>query len=298
MGKSNSMRKRAVRAEKPMRCKGFMRYLQWAVAALVLIIVLYPIYQLLILSLRPLVDIRHYIYQVQSRGVRFIPVYLIPRAFSFEQYLLTVDDVFLRAYGVAVLYTMAVTAIHFPIAFVLGFSFAKLRFLGKDVLFFLFIASMVLPFHVTVVPLNQVLHRLGLFDTPWAVILPGAFAPLGVFLFRQFISQVPDETLEAAAIDGAGLLRTLVFIVLPMIRYGLSVFLLLTITLQWGAIEPVLAFVRQEEWRPVSLLLRDMMARNPSGIFAPGVLYMLPMLLVYGAVRTAQKKIKDETTSL
>jgi len=249
------------------------------VSAAVLVVVLYPLYQMLILSLRPLADIQDYITQVHSRGVRFIPVYLFPRAFSLEQYA-GLDGVFLRTYGVAFLYVVVITALHFAIAFVLGFVFAKVRFKGRDVLFFCFIASMVLPFHVTVVPLNQIMHRLNLFDTPWAVILPGAFAPLGVFLLRQFISQMPDDILESAAIDGAGLLRTLVYIVLPVIRSGLSVFFLLTITMQWSAIEHALAFIRDERWRPVSLWLRSMMVADPAQIFATGVLYALPMFAV------------------
>jgi len=246
----------------------------------------------LILSLRPSDDIREYIAQVQSRGVRFIPVYLWPRAFSLEQYAAAFDNIFLRAYGVALLYVIVITALHFPIAFVMGFVFAKIKFKGRDVLFFCFIASMVLPFHVTVVPLNQILHWLSLFDTPWAVILPGMFAPLGVFLLRQFINQVPDEILEAAAIDGAGLLRTLVSVVLPAVRSGLSVFFLLTITMQWAAIEPAQAFIRDERWRPVSLWLRAMMVTNPAQIFAPGVLYAVPMIILVVIVAARGTKIE------
>lgn len=270
--------------------KVFIRCAQVLVVAIVVVIVFYPLYQTLILSLRSSADIQEYITQVHSRGVRFIPVYLVPRAFSLEQYSEVFNDAFLRPYGVAIFYVMVITALHFPIAFVLGFIFAKVRFRGRNVLFFFFIASMVLPFHVTVVPLNQILHRLHLFNTPWAVILPGAFAPLGVFLFRQFINQVPDEILEAAAIDGAGLLRTLAAIVLPVIRSGLAVFFLLTITMQWSAIEHALAFVRNERWQPVSLWLRGVMASDPAQIFAPGILYALPMFIV---VIIVAMRIKD-----
>jgi len=272
----------------------FTRCAQALVIGALLIVILYPLYQILILSLRPSNDISEYITQVQSRGLRFIPVYLLPRAFSLEQYVEAFNAVFLRAYGVALFYVLIITALHFPIAFVLGFVFAKIRFPGRDVLFFCFIASMVLPFHVTVVPFNQILHGLNLFDTPWAVILPGMFAPLGVFLFRQFINQVPDEILEAAAMDGAGLLRTLGSIVLPVIRSGLAVFFLLTITMQWAAIEPTLAFVRDERWRPVSVWLRAIMTTDPAQIFAPGVLYAVPMIILVGIVAVRGAKIVYE----
>jgi len=235
-----------------------------------------------ILSVRPLADINTYIAAVENRALRFIPSYLWPTAFSLEQYTAALSDTFIQGFRVAIIYTVVITALQFPLALVMGMVFAKARFRGRDALFFFFIASMVLPFHVTVVPLNQIMHWLNIFDSPWAVILLGVFSPLGVFLFRQFISQVPDEVLEAAAIDGAGPVRTIVFIVLPMISYGLVMYFLLTITIQWSAIEPVLAFVRREEWQPVSLQLRDMMVNNPAQMFAPGVMYMLPMLFVYG----------------
>jgi len=263
--------------------KLFLRITQVFVITIALIIILYPLYQTLILSLRPLIDMREYITQVQSRDVRFIPVYILPRAFSFEQYT-ALDGTFLQAYWVSLLYTVAIIILHFPLAFVLGFVFAKVRFRGRNMLFFIFIASMVLPFHITVVPLNQILHHVNLFGTPWAVILPSVFAPLGVFLLRQFISQVPSEPLEAAVIDGAGMLRILIFIILPIIRPGVAVFFLLTISLQWSAIEPALAFIHDEQWRPVSLWLRSAMTTDPTQIFASGVLYALPMFIVVAVV--------------
>jgi len=253
------------------------------VITIVLVVVLYPLYQTLILSLLPMEDIETYINQVENRGLRFIPSYFWPQSISFGQYSLTMNDTFLRAYAVAIAYVMLITGLHFPIAFVLGFVFAKVNFPGRDVLFFCFIATMVLPFHVTLIPLHQLLHHLHLFDTPWAVILPSAFSPLGVFLMRQFLSQIPNDVLEAASLDGAGLWHMTVFMLIPLVRNGLSVFFLLTISLQWSSIEPVLAFIRNNEWQPISLLLRQLMDEMPSQIFAPSVIYVIPMILLFTA---------------
>jgi len=242
-----------------------------------LVISFYPLYQMLILSLRPIADINNYISHVQSSAVRFVPVYLLPRQFSLEQFVAAFDNIFVRTYITSLLHVAAITVLHFPIAFILGFMFAKATFKGRDVLFFCFIASMVLPFHVTVVPLNQILHHLRLLDTHWAVIVPGIFAPLGVFLLRQFIRQVPDDILEYASIDGAGTMRIIISIILPTIRAGLMVFFLLTIINQWGAIEPALAFIQDTNLLPTSVWLRGMMLSNPGSIFAPSVLYALPI---------------------
>jgi multiple sugar transport system permease protein len=271
------------------------KYLLMAVRLIVLglvgVVILYPLYQTIILSLRPAADIYEYIAQVNNRTLRFISGYFFPQSFSPEQYIQAFTDTFRRAYFVTVIYTLGITALYFPVAIVLGFVFAKVRFFGRDVLFFLFIAAMVLPFHVTLVPMHQILHRLTLFDTPWAVILPAVFSPLGVFLVRQFFRQVPDELLEAASLDGAGVFRTIVFIMMPISRYGLAIFFLLTITIQWSAIEPTLAFIRSDEWLPISLLLREMMESSPEHIFAPSVLYMLPMLLLFYATSKGRKSL-------
>jgi len=248
---------------------------------------------MLILSIRPYADITAYISIIENSMLRFIPSYFLPTAVSFEQYVNVLNSTLLRAYLVSVIYVTAITALHFPFALVIGLVFAKVRFKGRDTLFFLFIAAMVLPFHVTVVPLNQIFNRINLFDSPWAVILLGVFSPLGVFLFKQFISQVPDDVLEAAMIDGAGLFIIIKFIILPMIHPGLAVFFLLTIVLQWSAIEPSMALIRNEQWWPVSLRLSAMMNSNMSEIFAPGVIYALPVLLVsVGVMSLSSSNIK------
>jgi len=261
--------------------KALLRLFSWVILGVAIVLILYPLYQLLILSLRPVDDITAYISQIENRALRFIPGYFIPNAFSLEQYALTMTDTFLRAYFVAILYTISITVMHFPVALVLGFVFSKTHFKGRNPLFFLFLAAMVLPFHVTLVPMHQILSHLQLFDTPWAVILPSVFSPLGVFLVRQFFRQIPNEVLEAASIDGAGLLRTIISIMIPMARHGLAMFFLLTLALQWSAIEPALAFIRSDEWKPISITLRAQMENSTAQIFAPSVLYIIPMIILF-----------------
>ena len=140
---------------------------------------------------------------------------------------------------------------------------------------------MVLPFHVTLVPLNQILHQTGFVNTPWVVILPGIFSPLGVFLFKQYMVQVADDILEAAVIDGAGLFRIFIFILLPIVRSGIAVFVIITVAIHWGAVEGAVAFIQDESLQPISLLLRQNIMGDISQVFAPGVLYMLPVLCLF-----------------
>jgi multiple sugar transport system permease protein len=253
------------------------------VVAAVFLVVLYPLYQILILSLKPFEEITGYIQEVESIRVRFAPTYGWARFFSWEQYrAVFANAAFFRAYRYTFLYVGAVTVFQFPFALCLGYVFAKSKSRVLGVLFYFFVGVMVLPFHVTLVPMFEILQWTGIFDTPWAIILPGIFSPLGVFLFRQFISQVPDEVLEAARVDGAGVLRLLWNMVLPMIPEGVGLFVLLTVSLQWGEIEPAQAFLHDADLHPMSVFLHREMERSSTGIFAPSVLYVLPMLGVYG----------------
>lgn len=254
------------------------------ITIIVTVLMLYPLYQVVILSIKPSIEIRMYITLLERHTTHFIPTYFIPRVFSSEQFRNGINALFLRAFFVSLIYTITITVMQFVVSFVMGFVFAKTRFKGRDIFFFLYIMAMVLPFHVTLVPLNQILHQLNLFNTPWAVLLPAIFSPLGVFLMRQFISRIPDELLEAATIDGAGLLRVFTSIIMPTIRNGIVAFLLFTTTMQWGAFENSMAFVRDEKWHPMALLLRALMNIDNALIFAPSVLYVLPMILIFAVL--------------
>ena len=84
-----------------------------------------------------------------------------------------------------------------------GYALAKLRFAGRNLLFLLVLGTLLVPGSVTLVPLFVLMSKLGLVNTYWAVILPSAAGPFGVFLMRQFMLAIPDDLLEAARVDGA-----------------------------------------------------------------------------------------------
>lgn len=117
-----------------------------------------------------------------------------------------------------------------------GYAFARLRFRGKKFLFSLCVGSMLLPGMVTLIPLFIVWSKLGLVDTYWPLILPylcggGAF---NIFLLRQFFMTIPKELDEAASIDGAGYMRTLVSVLVPSIKPAIIVVALLIFITNWN----------------------------------------------------------------
>ncbi|GAA4424460.1 carbohydrate ABC transporter permease [Georgenia halophila] len=114
-----------------------------------------------------------------------------------------------------------------------AFAFAKKRFPGSEALFWIYIATMMVPVQVTIIPLFVIVRDLGLLNTHLVLILPIINA-FGVFLIRQFMSSVPDELLEAARIDGASDRRIFVLIVLPLIRPVLVALTVFTFITAWN----------------------------------------------------------------
>src|SRR5262249_41266767 len=99
-----------------------------------------------------------------------------------------------------------------------GYAFAKLRFPGRDRLFRLLLAGLVIPAQVAMLPLFLMLKRLGLVNTLLGVLAPGLASIFGIFLVRQFALAIPDDLLDAARLDGAGEWRIYVQVVLPLLR--------------------------------------------------------------------------------
>jgi multiple sugar transport system permease protein len=167
-----------------------------------------------------------------------------------------------------------------------SYAFARLRFKGRDFLFALCVGSMLLPTMVTLIPLYVAWSYLGLVDTYYPLILPylcggGAF---NIFLLRQFIKTVPRELDEAAKIDGAGYLRTLVSIIVPSIKPAIIVVALLIFITTWNDLLQQMIYITTREKYTLVLGLTtffSMFKADYAGIFAATVLTFIPGLLVY-----------------
>ena len=103
-----------------------------------------------------------------------------------------------------------------------AFSFARLKFRGKNAVFFMFLATMMVPGTVVMIPTFIIISRLGLLDSHWALILPSLTSAFGIFLLRQQFMSLPEALMDAAKIDGAGYLRIFFQIMLPLVGPGLS----------------------------------------------------------------------------
>ena len=115
-----------------------------------------------------------------------------------------------------------------------GYALAKKKFVGRTVVFSIFVCAMALPKQVILIPLLKEMAFLKLHNTLWAVILPTVGWPFGVFLMKQFSETIPESLLEAARIDGAGEARTFIEIVMPIIKPGIGALAIFTFITAWN----------------------------------------------------------------
>lgn len=213
----------------------------------------------------------------------FINVKLLPDWVSFRQYaeVLVHKPVFLQMFWNSVSMVVPIIVLQVLVASLAAYAFAKLRFPGRDKLFFLYILTMLMPFQVTLVPNYIIADKLGLINTTSAIILPGIFSAFGVFMLRQFMMHIPNSYIEAAKIDGAGHLRIFYQIVVPLVQPGMAALVVLLFVDNWNMVEQPLIFLEDAFKQPLSLYLSHI-NKDARGIaFAASVLYMTPMVLLY-----------------
>lgn len=164
-----------------------------------------------------------------------------------------------------------------------GFAFAKYKFKGKQFLFVLVLASLMIPHEATMVPLFSIYKNMHLIDNIWGVILPDLANAFGIFFMRQYCMSLPDEMMEAARIDGCNEFKIFRKIVLPNLR---SVFAGLGIILfvkQWNNFLWPSVILRSQENMTLSVALKALEDSNNTPyhlIMAGSVISVLPLLII------------------
>jgi multiple sugar transport system permease protein len=135
-----------------------------------------------------------------------------------------------------------------------GYAFAKLRFRGSNALFAFVLGAIMIPLTALAIPTYLLFAKVGLTDTPWAVILPSLVSPFGVYLMRVYAdSAVPDTLLEAARVDGAGEFRIFVQIVLRLLAPGFITVVLFALVATWNNYFLPLIMLNSPEWYPLTV---------------------------------------------
>jgi len=165
-----------------------------------------------------------------------------------------------------------------------AYAFARLKFWGRDILFFIFLGTMMIPYNVTMIPSFMVLYWLGWVDTYQALIVPGLASAFGTFLLRQFFITIPKELEEAAFIDGAGKFQVLIKVIIPLSKPALATLAIFTFMGVFNDFIWALIVLNSESMRTVQLglsIFRDRYLTQWDLLMAGSVTAVLPILLVF-----------------
>jgi multiple sugar transport system permease protein len=185
----------------------------------------------------------------------------------------------------SVLMTAALTVGQLVFTTFAAYAFARLRFRGRDVLFWLYVATMMVPSAVTMIPLFLIMRELHLVNTWWGLLAPYILGtPYGIFLMRQFFRGLPAGLEEAARIDGAGPLRILVKIMLPLCRPAIGTLAIITVISSWNSFLWPLIITSSDETKVITVAI----ATLKSGIgvqynlmMAGGLIALVPMVAIF-----------------
>jgi multiple sugar transport system permease protein len=213
------------------------------------------------------------------------PPPFIPRHPTISQYVQLFTRLNLARYLLnSAFLSLAVTFLSLIINSMAGYAFAKYRFRGRDSLFKLLIASMVIPAQVTMLPLFLMLNKMGLVNTYFGVIIPGMAGIFGIFLIRQYALSIPDSLLEAARIDGAGDFRIYWSLILPLCKPMLVTLAIFTFMGTWNDFLWPLIVMTDDSMYTLPVALANLSGEHVQDtelMMAGSVMTVLPVLTVF-----------------
>lgn len=187
----------------------------------------------------------------------------------------------------SLIYSLVSVVLVLLFASMAGYAFAKKRFPGREVMFWAFLATLMVPFQATLIPYYILISELDGVDTYWGLIVPTLANSQAVFLMRQFIVQLPDELFEAAKIDGASEWRIYTTVVLPLIRPVLATLGVFVFLWHWNDFLWPLVIGQSEEMRTLTVGLATLEGENVpvNQVMAGATITVLPCLLVFGLLQ-------------
>ncbi len=236
---------------------------------------------------------------VMSFGEANSPAFL-PSEIHLENYAYVLTDPnvnFLRALGSTLILEILTVGGQTVFSLMAAYGFSRIRFPGRDLLFSLFLLTIFIPASVTLVPrliivtnisraMASINPALGWLNSWQGLVIPFLASTFSIFLLRQFFRQVPEDLWDAARIDGAGHLRYLFAILVPVSRAAVVTTILINFIGTWTALEwPLLIATDKNGWRPIGVALyqlsSDEHAAQTHLLMAGSVLALLPILLLY-----------------
>lgn len=218
------------------------------------------------------------------REARADPPRILPEAPTLDSWTRLFTELDFARYLVNTLVVVAIGFVGLLLIAMAGYAFAKLRFRGRDALFVLVLATMMIPVQVTMIPTFMILNAADLTNTLVGVALPTLVSAFNLFLMRQFMGTIPDEMLEAARMDGAGEWRILRSIAIPMSRPILAVLGVLIFITGWNSFLWPLIIATDSDNYTLSVglsLLNRQLTVDPPLQMAGASLMVIPIIVVF-----------------
>jgi hypothetical protein len=210
---------------------------------------------------------------------------LFPMPSTLDNYVSIQENFnFLRLFGNSVFVATVKTVIIIYTSALLGFVFAKMRFFGRDFLFAIVMSTMMIPWAVTIIPQYEMMVSFGWLDSYKALIIPGLVSGFGIFLFRQSISGISDELIEAARLDGASDTRIFHSLILPLSHNTIAALAIFTFLWNWEDYLWPFLMITDESKQLLAVGLKAFNGQygtDYGGLFAATSLAIVPVIIVY-----------------
>jgi multiple sugar transport system permease protein len=222
----------------------------------------------------------------KSQNVFTYPPSFFPNSFEWQNYIVGWNTLpFTRFLRNSLIVTIANVVGNLISCSLVAYGFARLRGRGRDFLFLLLLATIMIPREVTIVPRFLLFQRVGLINTLWPLILPAWFGyPFFIFLLRQFFMSIPPELDEAARIDGASSFRILTTIILPLSKPALATVAVFAFIGNWTNVLDPLIYIRSQDLYTLALglnLFRGVNLIQFNLLMAVSIITLLPVLIVF-----------------
>lgn len=208
---------------------------------------------------------------------------MIPSRVTFSAYydLLFKNPEFLNSFWNSVFITTNITVLNLFFSYYASYALYRLNNRISNVIFYMYILVALMPYQVVCVPNFIVISKLNIINTYYAVILPGIFNPIGIFLIRPFFNYIPNSYIESAKIDGANEFSIATYILMPIMKKWLIVLTLINFVNYWNMVEEAIIFLSDNTKQPLSIILSYLSKENVSIIFSGSVLYIIPAILLF-----------------
>ena len=208
-----------------------------------------------------------------------------PRPPTLDNYADLSGAGFGRAAAVTALMTAVIVLGQLTFSVLAAYAFARLNFPGRDILFWIYVATLMVPATITVVPLYLMMAELGLRNTFWALVLPFVFgSPYAIFLLREHFRTVPQDLINAARLDGANTLDVIVHVMLPASRAILVTLGLITVVSQWNNFMWPLVITSGDTWRVLTVATAALQSRYNAQwtlVMAATTVAMIPLIVLF-----------------